>query len=304
MNYGDSGLSASDVALLTNGRNSNNDGAFGEGSGAWWIIIFLIFAFLGWGRNGTGGFDNGNGGAGNMYGFGYNPCCTPATQQGLTDAFNFNQLDNSVRGIQNGLCDGFYAVNTGILNLGQSLLNCCCDIKTGIMQNGYETRDAINVNSNAIQSSLCNGFNGINQSLNNLGYNLQDCCCQTQRAIDGVNYNMATQACDTRNTIQSATRDILESNNNNTRAILDFLTQDKISSLQSENQALKFQASQTAQNAFITANQSAQTAELIRRLGADCPTPAFIVPNPNCCYNYQVTGCGYNGNNCGCNSCC
>lgn len=128
--------------------------------------------------------------------------------------------------------------------------------------------------------------------------------CQTQRAIDGVNYNLATQSCDTRNVIQNATRDILESNNNNTRAILDFLTNDKISTLQAENQSLKFQASQTAQNAFISANQTAQTAELIRRLGADCPTPAFIVPNPNCCYNYQVTGCGYsNGNNCGCGCC-
>ena len=300
MNYGEGGLSASDVALLTNGRSNNNDG-FGDGNG-WWIIIFLIFALGGWGRNGFGGgFDgNGNGGAGNMYGFGFNPCCTPATQQGLADAFNFNNLDNAVRGVQNGLCDGFYAVNTSILNLGQTLLNCCCDVKTGIMQNGYETRDAINMNTNAIQSSLCNGFNGINQSLNTLGYNLQDCCCQTQRAIDGVNYNMATQACDTRNTIQSATRDILESNNNNTRAILDFLTQDKISTLQNENQALKFQASQSAQNSFFAANQTAQTAELIRRLGADCPVPAYVVPNPNCCYDYRAASYN-NGCGCGCN---
>ena len=296
MNYGEGGLSASDVALLTNGRSGNNDG-FGDGNG-WWIIIFLIFALGGWGRNGFGGGFDGNGGAGNGYGF--NPCCTPATQQGLADAFNFNNLDNAVRGIQNGICDGFYAVNTSILNLGQSLLNCCCDVKTGIMQNGYETRDAINMSTNAIQSSLCNGFNGINQGLTTLGYNLQDCCCQTQRAIDGVSYNMATQACDTRNTIQSATRDILESNNNNTRAILDFLTQDKISTLQSENQALKFQASQTAQNSFITASQTAQTAELIRRLGADCPVPAYVVPNPNCCYDYRVTNYN-NGCGCGCN---
>lgn len=294
MNYGEGGLSASDVALLTNGRSGNNDG-FGDGNG-WWIIIFLIFALGGWGRNGFGGGFDGNGGAS----AGYNPCCTPATQQGLADAFNFNNLDNAVRGIQNGLCDGFYAVNTSILNLGQSLLNCCCDVKTGIMQNGYETRDAINMNTNAIQSSLCNGFNGINQGLATLGYNLQDCCCQTQRAIDGVNYNMATQACDTRNTIQSATRDILESNNNNTRAILDFLTQDKISTLQSENQALKFQASQSAQNSFFAANQTAQTAELIRRLGADCPVPAYVVPNPNCCYDYRVTNYN-NGCGCGCN---
>lgn len=296
MNYGESGLSASDVALLTNDRNSNNSG-FGNGNECWWLILFLIF---GWGRGFGGNY--GNGGNEPMP-YGYNACCAPATQQGMADAFNFNNLDNAIRGVQNGLCDGFYAMNTSILNLGQSLLQCCCDVKTGIMQNGYETRDAINTNSNAIQSSLCNGFNGVNQGLNDLGYRLQDCCCQTQRAIDGVNYNLATQSCDTRNTIQNATRDILESNNNNTRAILDFLTNDKISTLQAENQSLKFQASQTAQNAFITANQSAQTAELIRRLGADCPTPAFIVPNPNCCYNYQVTGCGYNGNNCGCGCC-
>ena len=131
--------------------------------------------------------------------------------------------------------------------------------------------------------------------------------CQTQRAIDGVNYNLATQSCDTRNTIQNATRDILESNNNNTRAILDFLTNDKISTLQAENQSLKFQASQTAQNAFITANQSAQTAELIRRLGADCPQPSYIVQPPtpvtfptNCCGQFT----GYNYNTCGCNSNC
>jgi hypothetical protein len=98
------------------------------------------------------------------------------------------------------------------------------------------------------------------------------------------------------------TRDIIDSQNAGTRAILDFLTQDKISTLTAENQALKFQASQSAQNAFITANQDAQTAELIRRLGRDCPVPAYVVPNPNCCYGNPVgVGySGYNNNGCGC----
>ena len=151
------------------------------------------------------------------------------------------------------------------------------------------------------------------QQLNNMSFQQQDCCCQTQRALEkgfaDINYNLATQECETRNTIQNTTRDILENNNSNTRAILDFLTQDKISSLQAENQALKFQASQSAQNAFITANQEAQTAELIRRLGADCPVPAYVVPNPNCCYGnpigvgyYGACGANYNSG-CGCNSC-
>lgn len=289
MNYGES-LSPADVAVLS-GNNGNNSG-FGNGNECWWILLFLIF---GWGRGFGGNY--GNGGSDLM---GYNACCAPATQQGLADAFNFNNVDNAIRGIQNGICDGFYAMNTSILNLGQSLLQCCCDVKTGIMQNGYETRDAINMNANNINTNLTNGFNSINHGLCDIGYKIQDCCCTTQRAIDGVNYNLATQSSDTRNTIQSATRDILESNNNNTRAILDFLTNDKISSLQAENQSLKFQASQSAQNAFITANQSAQTAELIRRLGADCPTPAYIVPNPNCCYNYNITPT----NSCGCNNGC
>lgn len=112
------------------------------------------------------------------------------------------------------------------------------------------------------------------------------CCCETQRLIE-------RGFCDTTNAIHNTARDIIENENANSRAILDFLTSDKIATLTAENQALKFQASQTAQNAFITANQEAQTAELIRRLGRDIPVPAYVVPNPNCCYQYsQPCGCG------------
>lgn len=109
---------------------------------------------------------------------------------------------------------------------------------------------------------------------------------------------MATQACDTRNLIQSTTRDIIDGQNANTRAILDFLTTDKIATLQAENQSLKLKASQAEQNAFITANQEAQTATLLRRLGGDCPVPAYVVQPPtpvtfptNCCG--QFSGYGY-----------
>lgn len=153
-----------------------------------------------------------------------------------------------------------------------------------------------------LTNGLSDSTYAVTGAINGLSHQVSDCCCATQRAIDGVNYNMATQACDTRNVIQNSTRDILESNNANTRAILDFLTQDKIATLTAENQTLKFQASQTAQNAFITANQEAQTAELIRRLGADCPVPAYVVQPPvqvsfptNCCGQFS----GYN-NGCGC----
>ena len=154
-------------------------------------------------------------------------------------------------------------------------------------------------------NSVINKLDGLTYGLSDstfaLSNAIKDCCCTTQRAIDGVNFNMAKGFCDLGNVVNNSTRDILESNNANTRAILDFLTNDKISTLQAENQNLKLQASQAAQNAFITANQEAQTAELIRRLGADCPVPAYVV-QPPAQVSFPVNSCGqftgYGG--CGC----
>ena len=211
---------------------------------------------------GWGGRGFGNGFGGGYDGGGNGCCCNPcATQADLAAGFNNSAV----------------LANLNDLALGQA----------------------------NIQQTLCQGFNGVNtttlQGFNALSREIGDCCCQTQRAIDGVRYDMATQACETRNTIQNTTRDIIDNANANSRAILDFLTTDKINTLTAENQALRFQASQTAQNAFITANQEAQTAELIRRLGADCPQPAYVVQPPqpvtfptNCCgtVNYAGNGCG------------
>ena len=177
------------------------------------------------------------------------------------------------------------------------------DINEGFALNGLQTgitaiQQGICDSTYALNNSITGGFNGISRQL-------ADCCCTTQRAIDGVNFNTTKGFCDLGNTMNSNTRDILENNNANTRAILDFLTQDKIATLTAENQALKFKASQSEQNAFITANQQAQTAELIRRLGADCPTPAYVVQPPTP-VNFPVNGCGqvqfgYGWNNgCGC----
>ena len=185
--------------------------------------------------------------------------CSPcATQADLAAGFNNSAVLSGINGIDSALCQGFNGINTAIL------------------QSGYNTQT----------------------SINGLSHQLADCCCATQRAIDGVKYENATNTCAIQNTIQNTTRDVIDNANANSRAILDFLTQDKIATLTAENQSLKFQASQSAQNAFITANQEAQTAELIRRLGRDCPVPAYVVPNPNCCYNSNVTF----GNGCGCGS--
>lgn len=247
---GESGLTASDVALLS-GRNGNNDG-FGD-NGSWWVIIFLIFAFMGWGRNGNGFGGNGSGATDN-----YVLASDFATiQRQLSDGFN--DLTAQSRYIQNGICDGFYAMNT-------SILNGFAGTNNAIMTNGYETRNAIQ----GVSSQLA------------------DCCCKTQSAIQGVNYNLATNACNLQNTMNMNTRDIVDTVNANYRALHDEIVANRI-----EDKNAQITAQQNEINALrLSASQSAQNAYLLSEL-KPCPSPSYIVPNPNCCYNYQVTsGCG------------
>ena len=233
-----------------------NDG-YGDGMfGGNGAWWIIILLLFGWGRNGFGGF--GGYGAG-----GGEPCATQADVRAAVDQQTLiSKLDNAVY----GLTDSTYALNNAITNGFHGVDNAVCTL-------GYNTQA---------------GFNA-------LSHQLADCCCATQRAIDSVKYENAANTCALQNTINGTTRDIIENANANSRAILDFLTQDKIATLTAENQSLKFAASQSAQNAFITANQEAQTAELIRRLGRDCPVPAYVVPNPNCCYQYAQPTCGCNG---------
>lgn len=246
------------------GGNSNggNDG-FGFGGGWGGLLGLIVVASLfGWGgMGGFGGFGGFGGGAG-LQGM--------ATRADINEGFALNNITGGITAIQQGICDSTYALN-----------------------------NAINGGFNATQMGMMQGFNGVERGFSDLSHQLSDCCCENRAAIAQVRYDMATQACDTRNTIQNVTRDLMDNQNANTRQIMDFLVQDKISALQAENQSLKFQASQAQQNAFITANQEAQTAELIRRLGRDCPVPAYVVPNPNCCYGNPV-GVSYGGNGCGC----
>lgn len=264
------------------GQDSNNNGDWGMGGGWCWMWIILLMGMFGWGGNGFGWGNN------------RNSCGQCATTSDVSDAFNFNQLDNGIRGLERGQCDSTYTLNNAIMSGFHGVDNAVCQL-------GYQTQQGINSLASQMASCCCD----IKGGQKDIEYAVATQASGINNAIQGVRYDMATQACDTRNLIQTSTRDIIDGQNASTRAILDFLTQDKISSLQAENQALKFKASQSEQNAFITANQTAQTAELIRRLGRDCPVPAFVVPNPNCCYgpygNYA--GNGYNSG-CGCNSCC
>ena len=153
----------------------------------------------------------------------------------------------------------------------------------------------------ALNNAITNGFHSVDRGFCDISHQISDCCCSTKQAIGDVKYTIAQEGCETRHAMFNNTRDIIDNANANSRAILDFLTQDKIATLTAENQSLKFQASQTAQNAYIGATVDSAVAELIRRTGNDCPQPSYIVQPPqpvtfptNCCgqVNYAGNGCG------------
>ena len=239
-----------------------------DNGGMWggdWLAYILLFALLGGGFGGFGGFGGG------------------------------------------GILPWLLFANNGFGGFGGG---CGVPATQADLAAGFNN-SAVLSGINGIDSALCQGFNGLNtaflQGVNGLERQIADCCCATQRLVERgfaeTNYNLATQACDTRNTIQNTTRDIIDNANANSRAILDFLTKDKIDTLQSENLALRFAASQSAQNAFISANQEAQTATLLRRLGAECPSPAYLVNAPTP-VTFPVNGCGQVQFGGGCNTGC
>ena len=148
--------------------------------------------------------------------------------------------------------------------------------------------NTLNSNFRGIDNAICTLGYQNQQGFNEVAHQISDCCCTTQRAIDGVNYNLATQTNAIQNAMCNNTRDIIDNQNSNTRSILDFLVNDKIATLQAENQNLKLAASQAEQNQYLV-SQLRPTA-----------IPAYITCSP-----YQSAyGVGLNGYGCGCNTGC
>ena len=153
----------------------------------------------------------------------------------------------------------------------------------------------------ALNNAITNGFHSVDRGFCDISHQISDCCCSTKQAIGDVKYTIAQEGCETRHAMFNNTRDIIDNANANSRAILDFLVQDKLAAKDARIAQLENKLSQSEQNAFISATIDASQATLIRRLGADCPTPAYVVQPPqpvtfptNCCgqVNYAGNGCG------------
>lgn len=209
-----------------------------NGFGNGWGDLAALIVVAGLFGWGNGGFGIGGGNRGGA--------C--ATQADLSAGFANSEIMSDLNSIINALTQGFAGINTAVANATSTL--------------GF---------------NMAQGFHGVDNAVCTLGYNLQsgfnalghqisDCCCTQSRNIDSLRYEMAKGFCD-----------IARAGQDNTRAILDYLSGEKIASLQAENAGLKAQISNDKQSAY-----------LISQLKEPCPIPAYITPNPNCCYNYGV----------------
>ena len=255
------------VGRDSNGCYNNGNGMFGNGNDAWWIIILLLF---GWGRNGFGGY---GGGYGNSCGA---PC---ATQADVRSAVDQQTLISKIDQQTYGIADTFTALNNTLNNNFRGIDNAICTL-------GYQGAQ----HANAIQSQLADCCCGIKGEIKDVAYanamntnqldrRISDCCCEAEKMNLQNRFDMQTYNCNTLQAIDKVGD-----------RIIDYLANEKTQALRDENFALRLAASQAQQN-----------EALLNKL-SPCPTPAYFVPNPNCCYNANVTysnacgcGCGNGG---------
>lgn len=146
--------SLADIRAAT-GADENGWG----GGGAWWIIILFLFMF----GMGGGGWGWGNRG---------NDALTRAEMQ---QGFDTQEITRKLDGLSYGMCDGFYAQNTTMLN----------------------------------------GFAGVTSAVRDAQFSAQQCCCETNRNIDAVRYDAQKNTCDITTAIHAegeATRALIQKN--------------------------------------------------------------------------------------------
>lgn len=303
MAYSDGTLSPADLAVLSG--NSGNNNGWADGSGAWWIILFLIF----------GAFGNGNG-----FGWGGNG---GGAQENYVLASDFATLQRQIDSATTSLENKGDRIQEQICNTDQMLAGQFANLNTNLLTNAATLNNTLATNFGTTNSNLMNGFANVNQgisanryenqlAMNTLGSQLQNCCCdqkvlamqnanalQSQLAnmnydntvgMNGIQTSLAAGFNGVNQTACMNTRDIIDNNNNNFRQLHDEIVANRMSDKDAQISEL-----QTAlNNANLAASQARQTNQIVDQLRAPTPVPAFNVPMP---WSYN----GYN-NGCGCNN--
>lgn len=300
MSLDNSNMGPADIAAIT-GNGSN---AWGNNNGWEWIIILFLFAFMnnGWGN----GYAQGNAPAVN----GAVPYVLNASTNGdVQRGFDQSAVMSSLNGISSAITNGFSDAAVSQCNQTTTLLNSLANGQMNTMQGFNAVQGQVANTGFDTITAMNNGFNSMSAQMMTNEMARQNCCCEAKQAIGDLKYTVATENCADRAALSDGLRDIIANNTANTNAllqgqsqgfqrILDQLCADKIEAkndtiaqLRAELNEANRLASQTAQTGQILANNAAQTAALEQYL-RPCPSPAYIVPNPNCCTQQNGCGCG------------
>lgn len=226
-----------EVPVVTTG---SNNGMWG-GDGIWAILLLALL-----GNGGFGGYGRGAGfGGGYGEALGYE-LGKVATTNDVASGFNNSAVLSSLNDIKLTQASNLNFINQGFSGLNTQIQAEFAGVDNAICTLGYQNQA---------------GFNS-------LAHQISDCCCQTSRAIDGINYNMAKNTCD-----------IIQAINTSSQRTIDYLQSEKIDTL---NRKLA-----VAEGQISNYNQ---TNAIVSALAPACPKPAYIVPNPNCCYSTGCTG--------------
>ena len=227
-----------EIPVVSSGYG-NNCGMWG-GDGIWAILLLALL--------GNGGFGYGRGGfGGGTYSeaLGYE-LGKVATTNDVASGFNNSAVLSSLNDIKLTQASNLNFINQGFAGLNNVINQGFAGVDNAICTLGYQNQ----------------------QGFNTLAHQISDCCCATQRAIDGVNYNMAKNTCD-----------IVQAINTSNQRVIDYMTSEKIDTLNRKLAVAEGQLSNYA-----------QTNAIVSALKQPCPIPAYQVPNPNCCYNTGCTG--------------
>lgn len=270
------GATAYPVFYGNNGGFGN--GGFFGGEGIWAILLFaMIFGNGGWGNNNGGFF----GGRGFDDGYAWLSNGQKEIMQNTNQGFDTLHLSNQIEGTR----DGIYGLSNQLCNVGN-------DITSAINTTAYNAEIAA---ANRQMANMNTAFD--------LSRQFSDCCCENRLGIANLNSTILSENCADRAALADGLKDVLINQTANTQRILDQLCNDKIDAknekiaeLQRELSMKDLQASQIAQNAFISQGFANEVDALYNRLNT-CPvpstpvygrTPIFTCPNNNGC------GCGFN----------
>jgi hypothetical protein len=230
-----------EIPTVVSGTGYNNGGMWG-GDGIWAILLLALL--------GNGGFGYGRGGfGGGTYSeaLGYE-LGKVATTNDVASGFNNSAVLSSLNDIKLTQASNLNFINQGFAGLNNVITTGFSGVDNAICTLGYQNAQ---------------GFAGISREI-------ADCCCSTKQAIADVKYANERNTCD-----------IITAINTSNQRVIDYMTSEKIDTLNRKLAVAEGQLSNYA-----------QTNAIVSALKQPCPIPAYTVPNPNCCYN-SCSGCGF-----------